>query len=334
MIQLAAYYIFVLTSKRKTFSHVSKILLLSSGLMGLTVNAFSATIGTSNSHIITHSNKKSITKKSTAKTHHKHSKKSFAKKKIERTLPLAELNVPTYFYKDRSANPIEPISETLVPQAQPSASSKLVASMEQHLVNFVHNTVATLRYSDYKLGGRKFDSSQGVYIVDCSSFVDNILAKVTPNAYNSLVNATASTAPTTFHYYQFFSDLRADSNSYWNKINEVEKLRAGDILVFRYKQTRGASGHVMVVMGKPIRDSNVFFVRVADSAPYKHSQDTRQGNEGGIGIGTLLLKVNPQTGKPSAYAWGVGSYWKENVKIAMARPLDHHGTGLLSTLTA
>ncbi len=202
-------------------------------------------------------------------------------------------------------------------------------SLEKHVVNFVHKVVENLHYSDYKLGGRKFDTSRGVYIVDCSSFVDHILQRVTPQAYLSLVNATGADAPATQHYYEFFTELGNSEDNFWNKVEAVDQLRPGDILVFRYKNSRGSEtgGHVMVVMDKPIRDSDVFFVRVADSAPSRHSQDTRQRNEAGIGIGTLLLKINPHTGRPAAYAWGLGGLWNRNVNFAMARPLDSANFG-------
>lgn len=202
-------------------------------------------------------------------------------------------------------------------------------SFEKHVVNFVHKVVENLHYSDYKLGGKKFDTSRGVYIVDCSSFVDHILQRTTPQAYSSLVNATGADSPASQHYYEFFTELSSGADSFWNKVDAVDQLRPGDILVFRYKNSHGAAtgGHVMVVMDKPIQDSDVFFVRVADSAPSRHSQDTRQRNEAGIGIGTLLLKINPHTGRPAAYAWGLGGLWNRNVNFAMARPLDSSNLG-------
>ena len=205
------------------------------------------------------------------------------------------------------------------------ASNSPTAVHQKHLVNFVDKTVSTLHYSDYKLGGKKFDSQHGVYVLDCSNFVDHILQSASPGAYSTLVNATGADSPSTQHYYDFFTELnKTEPGNFWNKINSVEQLRAGDILVFRYKNSRSGEtgGHVMMVMDTPTNDSNVFFVRVADSAPSRHSQDTRQIHEGGIGIGTLLLKVNPLTGKPNAYAWGMGGFWNKNVNFAMARPLD------------
>ena len=199
----------------------------------------------------------------------------------------------------------------------------IAASMHRHLVDFIQKTVSTLHYSNYKLGGSKFDTRRGVYITDCSGFVDNILRKASPHAYSSLVNATGALTPATQHYYNFFQELSDNSDNYWNKVDDVDQLRAGDILVFRYKNSRGGQtgGHVMVVMDKPVRDTNVYFVRVADSAPSRHSEDTRQIHEGGIGIGTLLLKAS-KSGRPAAYAWGIGGLWNKNVNFAMARPMD------------
>ncbi len=64
-----------------------------------------------------------------------------------------------------------------------STNMGLVASIEKRLVTFVHQTVETLNYSVYKLGGSQFDPSRGVYVVDCSNYVDHILQEVSPNAY-------------------------------------------------------------------------------------------------------------------------------------------------------
>lgn len=192
----------------------------------------------------------------------------------------------------------------------------------RNIVDFVDNTVYNLNYSSYRLGGGRFDTSNGIYVVDCSRFVDSVLSRVYPAAYSNLVDASGANRPASQHYFDFFSDLSPVENDvHWNKVEKVGQLRAGDILVFRYKKPRGkVQGHVMVIMDKPRAAENAWLVRVADSAPVRHSADTRQRHESGIGIGTLLLKSSP-SGKPAAYAWGMGSSWRSNVKFAMARPL-------------
>ena len=218
---------------------------------------------------------------------------------------------------------VRPLTGKPVEVIPPKHTFGFMASMKDHLVDYVRKTVSTLNYSMYKLGGRRFDVSRGIYIVDCSEYVDNILQEIYPDAFFNLVDSTGADKPTTQHYYDFFSALNDDPSQYWSKVNDVEKLEAGDILVFRYKKSlRSASrgGHVMVVMDKPIYDTEAYLVRVADSAPSGHSEDTRPGRVSGIGIGTLVLKANPVTGQPSAYAWKIGARWNSNVNIAMARP--------------
>jgi cell wall-associated NlpC family hydrolase len=200
-------------------------------------------------------------------------------------------------------------------------TSWFVSSIQQRLVSFVHKTVSTVRYTAYKLGGNRFDPHKGVYVLDCSSYVDNILKNIYPQAYSSLVYSTGTDKPTTQHYYDFINDIGEDKKNYWSKVDDAKELKPGDILVFRKKNDRG--GHVMVVMDNPhSNDKKAITVQVADSAPSRHSEDTRAPRKSGIGIGTLQLKLDPKTGQPSAYSWKTGCRWKNNVNIAMARPMD------------
>ncbi len=200
----------------------------------------------------------------------------------------------------------------------------LMSSIGEHMVRFVHNTISTLRYTAYKLGGTHFDRSKGVYIIDCSDYVDHLLQVSNPAAYSSLVHSTGSDKPTTEHYYHFFTGLTYKPRHYWNKIDYVKELQPGDILVFRNNKNShtGVSGHVMVVMNKPTRIQDAFMVRVTDSASSGHSQDTRLPHTSGIGIGTMKIKVDPDTGEPSAYAWKLGSTFEHHVNFAMARPIE------------
>jgi len=194
-------------------------------------------------------------------------------------------------------------------------------TLRPSIVDLVRQTVDNMSYNRYQLGGTRFDLLKGVYIVDCSSFVDHLLAKVNRPAYKSIVHSSGTPSPNTRNYYNFFNQLNDKKNHYWNKVESVNDLRAGDIVVFRQKYSDDPTGHIMVVMKKPVKKREGFQVQVADSAPFRHSKDTRAIHKTGIGVGTLLLKVNPKTGKPLAYAWSVGSYWKSNINFAMARPV-------------
>jgi hypothetical protein len=194
--------------------------------------------------------------------------------------------------------------------------------MKEKLVKFVSHTINNLKYTAYKFGGNHFDASKGVYVLDCSAYVDKVLESIHPDAYFDLVDTLGTDRPTSHDYYTFFKSLPEDGSDSWNAVKTVEELEAGDILVFRYKNKKGkiTGGHVMVVMDAPIGDADTYSVRVADSAPTQHSQDTRY-KQSGIGIGTLSIKVNPSTGQPYAFAWRTGAKWMRNVSIAMARPI-------------
>lgn len=234
----------------------------------------------------------------------------------------------TRVYKPQYSAPSDKQISLALPEVPAPSSgissffTKRVATMGA-VTGFVHKTVSNLKYSVYKLGGGHFEPSRGVYILDCSDYVDNVLQAADPKAYSGLVNYMGTDRPTSQHYYDFFTELDDDNIQHgWTKISDVDDLMPGDVLVFRYKHgVHATGGHVMIVMDKPIGDDNVYLVRVADSAPSGHSHDTRQPNTSGIGIGTLLLKTDPISGRPSAYAWKVGAPFKSNVRIAMGRPV-------------
>lgn len=271
--------------------------------------------------------KKTVSKKNhISKKLHSHQKHHSKKKRPQHHAQLRN-NVPTPPPETTEVSSTQPLNHELasvnLTNFQSSFPGNWASSVKKDMVDFVEKTVDNLHYSSYKLGGKKFDPERGVYILDCSNFVDNVLQNTYPGAYSNLVNSVGADTPASQHYFNFFRDLANESDGHWNKISDIEQLQSGDVLVFRYKNSRGVEtgGHVMVVMEKPERASDVYFVRVADSAPSRHSEDTRHINESGIGIGTLLLKANPITGQPSAFAWGINSYWNKNVKFAMARPV-------------
>jgi cell wall-associated NlpC family hydrolase len=194
------------------------------------------------------------------------------------------------------------------------------------VVSYIHRFMNTLRYTTYRTGGRIFDNTRGVYELDCSHYVDHILQTVCPRAYSNLTLWTGEQDPDSANYYNFFSHLTTNMGTDWNKVNNAYQLQPGDILVFRYLNSSGIAkgGHVMVVMDAPTpdNDNNALMVRVSDSAFGGHSDDTRPLHNSGVGIGTLLLKVDPINGQPSAYAWNIGASWRSSVDIAMARPVE------------
>lgn len=305
-------------------------------LIGLFSSCFAGTV---KQHKVTHKAALHSAKKHGAKSahashshRHKHLKKS---KKHSHPKPPVQQVEDTVDAGDESDNQNSNNDTALDSsnEKQTLYPTSLVSSMGQRLVGYVHTIIESLQYSTYKLGGSHFDTSNGVYIVDCSSYVDHILQSVCPQAYTNLLNSTGSDLPTSQQYYSFFNTLPEGPTHYWNKISDVSDLRSGDILVFRYKTGHGGvtAGHVMVVMDKPTENADTYSIQITDSASSGHSEDTRQQHDSGIGIGTLLIKADAETGEPKAYAWKVGSRWRYNVKFAMARPMDFNLNKLLGS---
>jgi cell wall-associated NlpC family hydrolase len=200
-------------------------------------------------------------------------------------------------------------------------SIEFASNTEHGIVALVHSAMASLQHTHYRYGGNYFNMASGVYDLDCSDYVDDLLKISQPKAYADLADSMGTEKPTSSDYYRFFNNLPDNSDHSWQRVDDVESLRAGDILVFH---NYGGGGHVMVVMNTPRMtqdDDSTYLVQVSDSASSRHSDDTRAPHVSGVGIGTLLLKANPETGQPSAYAWTVDSGW-DHVRVAMAEPLS------------
>lgn len=213
----------------------------------------------------------------------------------------------------------------------PVNDSAEIDTSHQTLIALAYSTIETQRYSTYKLGSNIFNPSQGIYKIDCSAYIDDLLSQANPQALSSLANWTQTYRPTSHDYYNFITRLPDEPTQYWRKVNDIEQLHPGGILVFlseylhRHHLYTGG-GHVMLVMSRPIPNndsSDTYQLKVADSAASGHSYDTRQPHKSGIGIGTLLLKVDPSTGKPQAYAWRLDGHWRSHTLFAMAEPTNN-----------
>lgn len=195
----------------------------------------------------------------------------------------------------------------------------------EKLVGLIHRAISVLHHTSYRMGGSYFDLSRGIYEEDCSGYVDQLLNRAEPDAYASLTQWTHSSKPSSFDYYDFFKKLPDSNWHFWQKIKDVARLKPGAILVFRYhgRSRLHSGGHVMVVMSQPVpveNQSDTFLVKVSDSAYSGHSNDTRATHTSGVGIGTLLLKVNPFTREPNAFSWKLTG-WLEHADVAMAEPV-------------
>ncbi len=191
------------------------------------------------------------------------------------------------------------------------------------MVQEVNQVLSKEHYTRYILGGQVFNVKKGVFLVDCSSYVSHLLKRVEPNAYQQLVEFAGTETPNSLDFYNFFKKLSLNNDSdYWQPINKVKNLKPGDIIVFRYKHLRRRiAGHVMVVMKKPKAMPNKphsYVVRVSDSSPFRHTNDTR--HHSGIGAGSMVLYTNSD-GKPLSYSWKLNMGRENTMLIDLGRPI-------------
>lgn len=213
------------------------------------------------------------------------------------------------------------------PDVLPQTSLKRPFATDARLVSQVDTVLRNLRSTRYQYGGNRFDVDRGVFNLDCSHYVDHLVAKSNPIAFANMRRVTGSTFPATRDYYSFIRQLPYYQVTHnWVHIRNANHLQPGDVIVYqKYSaKRRGASaGHIMIVTSTPKRDpyyENIFHVAVSDSAHSGHGNDTRPRGRSGVGMGTMLVKVDPYTGEPYQFAWKQGARF-ETGSIAMARPV-------------
>jgi hypothetical protein len=223
------------------------------------------------------------------------------------------------FFHYRSA------SNTPTAVDKPPSSWRNAASNTSHkLLGYVKLTLQAIHHTRYRFGGKRFDPAKGIYAVDCSGYVNNLLGLSNPNAFHEILNHQQITRPSSTDYYRFLGQIPyGKKSSHWYHVRAVSELKPGDILVYSSPGRRKRlPGHVMIVVDTPKPDrrgSGIYHVRVADSAHSGHSNDTRRPHTSGIGVGTLLLKAHPRTNAPIAFAWREDSRWKLGLNFAMGR---------------
>jgi hypothetical protein len=166
----------------------------------------------------------------------------------------------------------------------------------------------------------------GVYKTDCSGFANTMVEDATPEAFDQLTDRRDTSRPLAEDYYYLFRSIPYGTTRYdWTRVKKVSELRPGDVLVWKYKYSSSTTGHVMIVASKPVRDSrwsNVYKVRIADSANSGHGNDNRGKSGSGVGAGEILLRYSTEYGTPYAYAWNLNGIWHTDVSFAMARAAD------------
>jgi cell wall-associated NlpC family hydrolase len=200
-------------------------------------------------------------------------------------------------------------------------------SEARELLVRVDDALNALTYTYYSEIADYWNDATGVYKVDCSGYVNRLVEDAVPSSYDAICDERDTTRPAAEDYYYTFRAIPYDTTrDHWRRIKRVKDLRPGDVLVWRYLEPDEhdeSTGHTMIVVGLPERDtrwSNVYRVRVSDSARSGHSSDNRGNTGSGVGAGVMLLRYDPDSGVPTAYAWSLLGYWQTDIRFAAARP--------------
>ena len=159
---------------------------------------------------------------------------------------------------------------------------------------------------------------EGVYHFDCSGMINWMLARVAPKALETIERER----PVAASYVRVIQKSPTDrSRGGWQRIANIEKVEPGDVFAWRRPKDwpkGGNSGHVGVVMARPSKVphlENAYVVRIVDSTRWRHQDDTRDEDQTGFGMGTILFMTDDH-GHPIGYAWfgsESGGYYETDV---------------------
>lgn len=175
------------------------------------------------------------------------------------------------------------------------ASAKVVALVER-----IRRTAAHTRYQAQTV----VDDQRGVFYWDCSGMATWILRRTAPVARSAITRQR----PVARDYFRIMSVSPTDSSRYgWQRIAHPAALRPGDLFAWLKPPSwkRANTGHVGFVTTTAARHpwfEDVWLMRVVDSTRVYHGEDTRAGEQGGFGEGTIAFRVDDR-GHPSAYGW-------------------------------
>jgi hypothetical protein len=193
-------------------------------------------------------------------------------------------------------SPAAPPTTQAAPSTQPAA----------RLTARAHRMLANLKQTAYQ-HVTDIDEATGEYYCDCSGLVSWVVRKELPAHYKVILYPPKYKHPRAIEFCQHFeaTPVEPREGAYWRRVLRLADAEPGDIIAWRKDPlpAKGNTGHVVLVDAAPRRvgGGDVWEVVVIDSTGAPHKDDTRKPGEGGVGRGTIFLKVDGD-GRPTAYA--------------------------------
>jgi hypothetical protein len=182
----------------------------------------------------------------------------------------------------------------------------MINPISERLASQAECIVNDLEQTDYQHKDN-IDVDSGIYDCDCDGFVAFVLKNVAPDHYAMIPVEAKQPRPRACEYYVFFAEQTPESTGGWHRIDFLQDARRGDIIAWKFPiiEEHKDTGHVVFVAETPtVNDAGVFAVRVYDSAPEAHFDDTRGDEQGefptGVGSGFINFQVD-NVGRPTAF---------------------------------
>ena len=192
------------------------------------------------------------------------------------------------------------------------------------LLGEVQRELAAMRRTRYQHTTR-VDEASGTFFYDCSGLLDYAMGRARPADAHALPTST-KTRPLAGDIERYLHQGLTQPIQGWQALTRVDELGAGDVIAWQATEdsTTGDTGHVMIVLSAPTRNSTrpaEWLVPVADSTISPHAADSRQPRTTGLGTGTIGLMVDARDA-PTAFYWRGGiTKQAKHTEIALGRPL-------------
>lgn len=202
------------------------------------------------------------------------------------------------------------------------------------------NYLTRLEHTDYQ-HDTEVKPEEGIFLFDCSGFLDYLLADVDNYAYQEILSFAQqsgfredSSRALAYHYVLFADSLQNENSAkHWQAVPRATSIQPGDILAWQKPTDVGGddTGHVMLIQKNLGQNDGELLLRVIDSASSKHADDERcplsQCDQPeavqGLGVGTIGLRLDHDD-SPTSYRWSGGMSYSEfhETKIRALRYRD------------
>jgi hypothetical protein len=197
-------------------------------------------------------------------------------------------------------------------QAQPYQPPHLV--LAQQILNGVSAANTSYRHRGFmRIAGEGFTSQPEIH-TDCSGLISGLLERTYPEVYKQIAQKTMwrGTHPQATSYVEAIQQEIG-----FNRITQINELRAGDIIAMRYPPGSQNTGHIVLVEQPPqplearppmVENTLQWQVAIIDSTSIPHGQgDSRIASDTnsaytGMGRGYLRLYTG-LSGDIVGYAW-------------------------------